>query len=1267
MSSTTTAIVADDDVQRVRQIRIAGDLMLGGVFPVHTKSQNPDEPCGEIAETRGVHRVEAMLYALDRINAQKDFLRGYKLGALILDSCSNPAYALNQSLEFVRDMIGSSDASDYVCSDGSDPLTRSASKKKNVVAVVGASYSSVTVQVANLLRLFRIVQVSPASTNADLSDKSRFEYFARTVPSDDYQAMAMVEIAVRFKWTYVSLVYSADEYGELGADAFKKEARKKGICIAIEERIQNKKESFVESIDNLVKKLQPDKKVGARVVVLFVGTEYVPELLKHTAERMKLSAGYSKKEDYMVRSHLFGRLASESWDRNNEKYMIGHNRLAAQGALVLMLASQKVPSFDEYLLSLHPGSEKFERNKWLRELWISKYKCSFDLPPESTENRCEDARQTSENFHADDKVQFVIDAVYAIAHALQAMKSTVCPDDVIETSWISRYSKKPDICHAMQSIDGDEFYQKYLLKVQFEDIVGKDFRFSPQGDGPASYTILTYRPKSLDKKRRVSEDDDDPSDGSDYVEIGALILDSCSNPAYALNQSLEFVRDMIGSSDASDYVCSRFEYFARTVPSDDYQAMAMVEIAVRFKWTYVSLVYSADEYGELGADAFKKEARKKGICIAIEERIQNKKESFVESIDNLVKKLQPDKKVGARVVVLFVGTEYVPELLKHTAERMKLSAGYSKKKIIWLASESWDRNNEKYMIGHNRLAAQGALVLMLASQKYLLSLHPGSEKFERNKWLRELWISKYKCSFDLPPESTENRCEDARQTSENFHADDKVQFVIDAVYAIAHALQAMKSTVCPDDVIETSWISRYSKKPDICHAMQSIDGDEFYQKYLLKVQFEDIVGKDFRFSPQGDGPASYTILTYRPKSLDKKRRVSEDDDDPSDGSDYVEIGHWSENNLTIYEDELWWGKDQVPFSQCSLECRTGYRKQLIKDEQCCWACSKCEDYEFLINETHCVACELGWWPTEDRKGCYDLSITHLRHMRWSSLYSIVPAVFAVIGIIATLFVIVIYIMYNETPVVKASGRELSYLLLISMIMCYAMTFVLLSRPNTVVCAIKRTGIGFAFSCLYAAMLVKTNRIARIFSQASLSAQRPLFISPLSQVVMTSMLAGVQLIGSIIWLFVVPPGSRHDYPTRDQVVLTCNVPDHHFLYSLAYDGILIIACTVYAVKTRKIQTTSLCISISMSANVALVCIFSPKLWIILFEKHKNVRKQEGENMLNKRSLGNCGSRLYGSTTEEPNQYTALLGGDRKQSSRKFSHPTSTTSSAHDTFL
>lgn len=76
----------------------------------------------------------------------------------------------------------------------------------------------------------------------------------RTVPSDNYQARALASIAKHFNWTYVSLVYSADEYGELGADAFKKEARRANICIAIEERISMKPELLSESIDNLIKK-----------------------------------------------------------------------------------------------------------------------------------------------------------------------------------------------------------------------------------------------------------------------------------------------------------------------------------------------------------------------------------------------------------------------------------------------------------------------------------------------------------------------------------------------------------------------------------------------------------------------------------------------------------------------------------------------------------------------------------------------------------------------------------------------------------------------------------------------------------------------------------------------------------------------------------------------------------------------------------------------------------------------------------------------------
>ena len=69
-------------------------------------------------------------------------------------------------------------------------------------------------QVANLLRLFKIPQVSYASTSAALSDKSRFEYFARTVPPDNFQARAMVDILQYFNWTFISTVNSEGDYGK---------------------------------------------------------------------------------------------------------------------------------------------------------------------------------------------------------------------------------------------------------------------------------------------------------------------------------------------------------------------------------------------------------------------------------------------------------------------------------------------------------------------------------------------------------------------------------------------------------------------------------------------------------------------------------------------------------------------------------------------------------------------------------------------------------------------------------------------------------------------------------------------------------------------------------------------------------------------------------------------------------------------------------------------------------------------------------------------
>ena len=60
------------------------------------------QTCGAIKAEKGIQRAEAMLYALDMINADDTLLPGVRLGCHILDTCLRDTYALEQSLEFIK-------------------------------------------------------------------------------------------------------------------------------------------------------------------------------------------------------------------------------------------------------------------------------------------------------------------------------------------------------------------------------------------------------------------------------------------------------------------------------------------------------------------------------------------------------------------------------------------------------------------------------------------------------------------------------------------------------------------------------------------------------------------------------------------------------------------------------------------------------------------------------------------------------------------------------------------------------------------------------------------------------------------------------------------------------------------------------------------------------------------------------------------------------------------------------------------------------------
>lgn len=179
------------------------------------------------------------------------------------------------------------------------------------------------------------------------------------------------------------------------------------------------------------------------------------------------------------------------------------------------------------------------------------------------------------------------------------------------------------------------------------------------------------------------------------------------------------------------------------------------------------------------------------------------------------------------------------------------------------------------------------------------------------------------------------------------------------------------------------------------------------------------------------------------------------------------------------------------------------------------------------------------------------------------------------GLVVTAGVVILFILHRETPVVKAAGRELSFMLLTGCLVCYSGVFILLIKPSTTACLFQRFVVGAGFAIIYSSLLVKTNRIYRIFTSASKTTKRPAFISPKSQIIIATLLASAQILVYTIWLILEPPGTRTVTPNlsdKFNVVLKCKSNESSFLISLAYNMLLIMVCTVYAVLTRKIPSS-----------------------------------------------------------------------------------------------
>ncbi|KAL5502551.1 hypothetical protein EMCRGX_G009347 [Ephydatia muelleri] len=424
-------------------------FVIGGILPVH-ESLN-----GSCEQINGavIQYVEAISYIIQRINSRQACLNlsGIKLSVELYDSCGTVNFALQQTLRLLTPKNGN-----------------------GVSVVLGEAISSVTIQVANLLQLFHVPLISFASTTPSLSDKTQYGYFARTCPSDSYQARALADIVNHFNWSYVVTINSDDIYGQAGIKGFQNNFQNVTLnrCVADVSIEIPYPRAAASEYDAAVSKLASPYVSNATVIVLFAQPATVNGLLDAVQRR--------RERDHTFATKQFLWVGTESWTTalDPKRYEI------ARSVIGVIPEAVNTTGFDEHFQRLHISNHT--DNPWFAEYWEDYFKCSLNgtNPALPICNVSSQRISRTNGYIPDAHVPNSIDAVCAIAHAVHQIQQSVCNGSGLCNA--TRSSEATGV----SAIDG-RILLLNILKVNFTSESGNDFNFDSNGD--PTNTIFTVQ------------------------------------------------------------------------------------------------------------------------------------------------------------------------------------------------------------------------------------------------------------------------------------------------------------------------------------------------------------------------------------------------------------------------------------------------------------------------------------------------------------------------------------------------------------------------------------------------------------------------------------------------------------------------------------------------------------------------------------------------------------------------------------------------------